>query len=334
MTGRPWLATAVLALLMAHSSAQTNTEWRDSSPHRIQFVTVAENVRLEVADWGGSGRPVVLLPGLGATAHTFDDFAPRLAHDCQVHVYGITRRGFGASSVPATGYRADQLGDDVLAVLDSLKLNSPVLVGSSFAGAELSSVGSHKPGRVAGLVYLDAAYPYAFDNGKGWSLEEFMKQEIPQPPPSDAADLASFAAYQAWLRGLAGVVPPEADIRQTMESGADGSVRKPRAPAWVTEAVFSGMRKFTEISVPVLAIYALPTDRSTWLEHTKDAAAHARGEAYLARLRALTEKQAGALEEGVVNARVVRLPGAKHLVFLSNEVDVLREMHTFLASLM
>jgi len=193
---------------------------------------VGEGVRLEVLDWGGSGRPVVLLAGLGATAHVFDDFAPKLAQGCQVHVYAVTRRGFGGSSVPATGYDADRLGDDVVAVLDALKLNAPVLAGSSFGGAELSSVGSRKTARVAGLVYLDAAYPYAFDNGKGWSLEDFMKQEIPQPPPSHTTDLASFAAYQAWLRGLAGVVPPEADIRQTMESGTDGGVRKPRAPEW------------------------------------------------------------------------------------------------------
>lgn len=139
-----------------------------------------------------------MLTGLGATAHIFDDFAPKLASDCQVHVYGITQRGFGASSVPATDYEADQLGDDVLTVLDLLKLNTPVLVGSSLGGTEQSSIGSRKPGRVAGLVYLDAAYPYAFDNGKGWSLEEFMKQEIPQPPPSDAGDLVGFVAYQAW----------------------------------------------------------------------------------------------------------------------------------------
>jgi non-heme chloroperoxidase len=91
---------------------------------------------------GCFGRRVILLSGLGTTAHTFDDFAPKLPHDCHVHVYAITRLGFGASSVPAIGYDADRLGDDVLAVLDSLKLSTPVLLGASFGGAELSSVGS------------------------------------------------------------------------------------------------------------------------------------------------------------------------------------------------
>jgi len=69
------------------------------------------------------------------------------------HVYGISRRGFGASSSPAaTGnaYDADRLGDDVLVVIDSLKLNKPVLVGHSVAGEELSSVGSRHPKRCRG----------------------------------------------------------------------------------------------------------------------------------------------------------------------------------------
>jgi pimeloyl-ACP methyl ester carboxylesterase len=57
---------------------------------------------------------------------------------------------------------ANRLGDDVIAILDTLKLARPVLVGHSIAGEELSSIGSRHPERVAGLVYLDAGYPYAF----------------------------------------------------------------------------------------------------------------------------------------------------------------------------
>jgi len=126
----------------------------------VQFISVDTGVKLEVLDWGGSGRPLVLLAGLETTAHIFDDFAPKLTP--QYHVYGITRRGCGASSAPNTGYSADRLGDDVLAVLDALKLNRPVLVGHSIAGEELSSVGTRHPDRIAGLIYLDAGYAYAY----------------------------------------------------------------------------------------------------------------------------------------------------------------------------
>lgn len=148
--------------------ATKETAWPlDTSPHQTQFVTVEDGVKLEVLDWGGSGRPIVLLAGLGDTAHTYDRFALKLTPS--YHVYGITRRGFGASTAPAPGYSADRLGDDVLAVLDALKLNKPVLVGHSVAGEELSSVASRHPGTVAGLVYLDAGYGYAFyDRSRGW----------------------------------------------------------------------------------------------------------------------------------------------------------------------
>jgi len=51
---------------------------------------------------------------------------------------------------------------EMLAVLDALKLDKPVLVGHSFAGQELSSVASRFPDKIGGVVYLDAAYSYAF----------------------------------------------------------------------------------------------------------------------------------------------------------------------------
>src|ERR1700694_1086611 len=157
MAIRTWL---IISLLLAPLWAQSASAWRDHSPHTVRFVTVDNNVRLEVLDWGGSGRPIVLLAGMGNTAHVFDEFAPKLTSD--FHAYGITRRGFGASSVPESGYDADRLGEDVLAVIDSLHLSAPVLAGHSVAGQELSSLGSRHPDRISGLIYLDAAYPYAY----------------------------------------------------------------------------------------------------------------------------------------------------------------------------
>src|SRR5215470_1930630 len=143
-----WTQGTALPLELRRATKQT--AWQiDPSNHKIQFIPVDANVKLEVLDWGGSGRPVVLLAGLGDNAHVYDDFAPKLTGS--YHVYGITRRGFGASSAPESGYSADRLGDDVLAVINALKLNRPVLVGHSVAGEELSSVGSRHPERVAGL---------------------------------------------------------------------------------------------------------------------------------------------------------------------------------------
>lgn len=182
------------------------------------------------------------------------------------------------------------------------------------------------------MIYLDAAYSYAFDNGNAPTLEELL-QGTPEPPPPGAADVASFAAYRSWLKRMTGVMLPESELRQTMETEADGSVGKSRTSPKVQQAIFSGMKKYTDLRLPVLAIFAVPSYRGTWLDGTEDSALHARAEAYVSRARVLTEKQAKVFEEGVPGARVVLLSGGHHLVFISNEADVLREMRTFVATL-
>jgi pimeloyl-ACP methyl ester carboxylesterase/anti-sigma regulatory factor (Ser/Thr protein kinase) len=155
-------STFYLSLPLTLARATPATAWKDPSPHTVSFVNADQNVKLEVLDWGGpsTGRTLVLVPGLGNTAHIFDVLATKLT--ARYHVVGVTRRGFGDSSAPASGYGADRLGDDVLAVIDALKISQPVLAGHSLGGEELSSIGSRHPEKVAGLIYLDAGYSYAF----------------------------------------------------------------------------------------------------------------------------------------------------------------------------
>jgi hypothetical protein len=94
--------------------------WHDPSRHTVQFISVEDGVRLEVLDWGGSGRSVVLLAGLGTTAHVFDGFAEKLADS--YHVYGITRRGYGASARTQSRYSEQRRAEDDLRIIDALKL--------------------------------------------------------------------------------------------------------------------------------------------------------------------------------------------------------------------
>lgn len=306
----------LLIALLPPLYSQQSVPWRDPSPHTVRFVTVEENVRLEVLDWGGTGRPVVLLPGGGFTAHVFDDFAPKLTTDH--HVYAVTRRGFGASGFSTTENPVDRLRDDVLAVIDALELKKPVLVGHSIAGAELSAVATAHPDRVAGLVYLEAGYPYAFDNGEGPKMKEFQTRGPgPAPPHPGDADLASFSALQNWDAEVYGSRKPEAELRQTWESDLLGRPVKPRnfPGSQMFTAIMTSTRKFTDIAVPALVVFAIPV----------------RAESFTT-LDAVKERQAKAFERGVPTARVVRLRG-DHFIFLSNEPDTLREMRSFLACL-
>lgn len=318
----------VTAWLPFSAPAQQAAAWHDPSPHKIQFITVENDVKLEVLDWGGTGRPLVFLAGLGATAHVFDDFAPKLTPE--FHVYGITRRGFGASSHPDAGYLADRLGDDVIAVLDALHLERPVLVGHSIAGEELSSVGSRHPERVAGLIYLDAAYQHAFHDP---DLEEVLKgaPHAPQLPPIPAATDAERENFHTWalrLKNLYGLDPPESEYHETREVTPEGHVGDMKANKALE--VTEGEEQYTDIRVPALAIYAIPHDQGPYVK------AHTTPEALAAidaRDAAAATEQARAFQAGVPSARVVILPHANHYVFMSNEADVLREMRAFLGKL-
>ncbi len=282
-------------------------------------------------DWGGSGRSIVFLAGGGNTAHVFDDFAPKFT--AHYHVYAITRRGFGASGYSAADDPADRLGDDVLAVIGSLKLNRPILVGHSIAGAELSSVANSHPDRLTALVYLDAAYSYAFNNGKGASIKKFQELRGPQPPPPGVADLASFNALRKYDERMNGFRFPEAELRQQRESTLDGEVGKQRdfSGSALSMSLMMGTKKYTDIPVPTLVIFANPHSQGPWVDGNTDRSVQSAAKAYSTALVALTERQEKAVEDGVPTAHVVTLPGANHYIFLSNEADVLREMRVFLA---
>jgi pimeloyl-ACP methyl ester carboxylesterase len=296
-----------IALTSLSASALHAQDRTDSSPHTAQFVTVSKGVKLEVLDWGGGGRPLIFLAGMGNTAHVFDNFAPKFA--AKYHVYGITRRGFGASSQPAPtvdNYSARRLGDDVLAVMDALKINRPVLVGHSVAGEELSSVGSRYPEKVAGLIYLDAGYGYAYYDrvhGDVWLDLMDVRKRIDQLQAGTARD-----PKPLWQGMLTDVSHLDKALREITKEMA--SMPSPRNPPPIPTAIQFGAEKYTEIHVSILAFFALPRV-----------------------FDAHTSEQADAFEAGLPSAHVVRLQNADHFVFNSNEAEVFREMNAFLAQL-
>ncbi|MGA2351805.1 MAG: alpha/beta hydrolase [Terracidiphilus sp.] len=296
----------------------------DSSPHQVQFVTVAEGVQLEVLDWGGFGRPIIFLAGAGDTAHTFDNFAPKFTG--QNHVYGITRKGFGASSKPAPAngnYSADGLGDDVLAVMQALRIERPVLVGHSIAGEELSSIGSRFPNKISGLIYLDAATGFAFYDPAHPLIEIDMNNIKKRIEEIEAGGVDE----QEKLRELeVAIARFETYLHQNNEDVKTMPPLPPRPP--IGAALNFGMEKYTSIPVPALAIFACPHDWSHFFPNDPERRA-ARLDADSARCSAQAEAFAG----GVPTARVVRIPNADHYVHRSNEAQVIDEMKKFLSNL-
>ena len=327
----------LLALAVTNSTpyTQNSAPWHDPSPHKLQFVTVEEGVRLEVLDWGGSGRNLVLLAGSGNTAHVFDDFAPKLSQ--YSHVYGITRRGFGASTHPDSGYDQQRLADDVLHVLDTLKIVAPVLAGHSMSGEELTTLGDEHSDRQAGLVYLDAtADPTDYPGSSAAYMALFnklpaaMRANGSEP---DASDLRSFKAFHDFKVRQNGYEYPEAELRANSNQNPDGSVGSGNAPEKVHFAIGRGAlpRDYSRIRVHILALFSSLSINYRY--QPKDAQERAAIEEFDAATEVYVHRYKKNLLKAKGGVRIVDLPHADHYLFLSNEADVLREMRVFIASL-
>jgi pimeloyl-ACP methyl ester carboxylesterase len=321
-----WISILLMSVSLLIAQKSQNV---DSSPHSVEMISVEPNVKLEVLDWGGTGRPLVLLTGLGDDAHIFDEFAPKLA--AKYHVYGISRRGRGASSTPepdATNYTATRLGKDVLAVLDALRLDKPVIAGHSIAGEELSYIGSHYPEKVAGCIYLEAEYPYALYDQANSGLEvdaiELRKQlrqftnGYAQEPVKDYSDV------------IANLERVEKEIKEHQQDTKD-LPSTPVSPRMTPDlfAIMEGRERFTTIHVPALVIVA---EEDNPAPSGDDPQAHAQA-ARLVLTKRTKELQVAAWKRQVPSAQVVVIPHATHYVFRSNEAEVLREMNNFIATL-
>ena len=325
----------LVCLLVLAGALAGEQQWRDPSPHQVRRIPVDSSVRLEVLDWGGSGPPIVLL-GCYLSAHMYDDFAPKLTN--QFHVYGLTRRGIGASDKPAGGYTVQRSANDVLGVLDALNLQQSVLVGHSCAGQILTMFASQHSDRLSGLVYLDGASdPTMTPADVGAKMPDPATLPRPIKPPP-APDNTSFEALRVSQRSTRGWAFPEAELRQQYVANSDGSVGRSLLSPVIRRAITVDARvkpDYSGIRVPVLALYQRepPFEEvaSNFLIRTEQERAALRQE-YEA-TRALYARWQRDLLAGVPTARIVELPGASLYMFLSNEPEVLREIRAFAATL-
>ena len=318
-----------LALLTFNPSTPWATDYKpaackDHTPHTIRFVKVAPGVELEVLDWGGKGKAMVLLAGGGDNAHVFDQFAFQFTD--YFRVIGITRRGYLPSSQPRNGYDVPTRTADDIAVLDALGIRTAVFAGHSAAGAELSELGSNHAARVDKLVYLDAAD----------LSQRFVpsRREPPLPDYTDA-DLKSLQLYQAATARLQALRTPAPAACHGLRFAADGRILNSTTPDWVSEKTFASVSSrpptdWAKIKAPRLGIFALftPEARQAWYWYLSpsdkakfDAAWGPIVDWHRRTIRKFTEGN---------SADTFLMPGAPHYIYINNEAQVVRRMRTFL----
>jgi pimeloyl-ACP methyl ester carboxylesterase len=121
-----------------------------------EIVTVSDGTRIAVHDYGGSGRPIVLLHGLMGRASTWWRHARWLAEHGRVVALDARGHGGTVSATPGP-WPTERFVDDVITVLDALALEPAVLIGHSMGGLHAWETAAARPDRVVALVVEDMA---------------------------------------------------------------------------------------------------------------------------------------------------------------------------------
>ncbi len=116
----------------------------------------SDGVDLEVVEFGGAGRPVVLLHGLMGRATTWWPIARELQRHGRV--LGPDARGHGRSGRPdASAWDPERMALDVVELLLELDAGPAALVGHSMGGLSALLAAARRPDLVSAVVVEDMA---------------------------------------------------------------------------------------------------------------------------------------------------------------------------------
>jgi len=125
---------------------------------------------LRLWEWGGSGPPALLLHSLAAHSHWWDWAAPLLA--TRFSVIALDLRGHGESSwAEPAAYHASDYAGDIVAVLDHLAWEAPLVIGHSLGGYVGAWLAAHHADRVGALVIADTMTQWS-EEETAWALRQ------------------------------------------------------------------------------------------------------------------------------------------------------------------
>lgn len=317
-----WLVAALLGVSPALGAAS----WVDTAAHRVAVAQV-NGIALQYLDWGGTGRPLILIHGLGDNPHVFDDLAPAFTDKFRVIAYA--RRGHPGSEL-AGPYDTRTLTSDLLEFLNRLGITRADLAGWSLGGNEITALAASHPERVAHLVYLDSYDPA--DPAFRAAFAALPPQLVDVP----AAARVSLPAYLAYRERtdfpeIRNVTRIEAYLRASVVVQPDGTVSDGIPPA-VQEQLFKSLwsnprRDYRSIQAPVLAIYA----ESVFDLRTPDASRRAAIREWESTYwRSFQESSIEQMRREIPSARILRVPGAHVNFFVVSKAEVVRAMRRFL----
>lgn len=145
-----------------------------------------------------------MLPGPTDSWRSYQSILERLSGSTRG--IAISLRGHGDSDKPATGYSVQDFADEIVELLDALKIDRAVLAAHSGACMAARRVALDRPERVSGLV-LEASPTTLLGNA---ALEEFVTSVV-----SGLSDPIDPDVARAWIGDTSSAdntVRPETDL--------------------------------------------------------------------------------------------------------------------------
>jgi N-formylmaleamate deformylase len=177
---------------------------------------------------GGDKPTLVLLHGLTANGACWTGLAHLLEKEYDIIMPDA--RGHGESGAPDYGYRYEDHANDVIGLINSLRLPPPVLLGHSMGGMTAAVLASRSPKLLRGLILADPTFLSTkvqreirdSDVGDqhrrilGKSLDELVADLQSRHPnrSSDTIELIARARLQTSMAAFDVLTPPNPDYKQ------------------------------------------------------------------------------------------------------------------------
>ncbi len=237
-------------LLLVLALVVTGLPAHAASAPRAPTVPSADGIPIAYEVHGQGSPALVLVHGWSCDRGYWKEQVADLAPEHQLVMIDLA--GHGESGLGRKDYTMASFGEDVAAVVDSLKLEHVVLVGHSMGGDVIVEAAKRLPGKVAGLVWVD----------------DYKSLGTPHSAEEVDAFVAKFrkdfrGTTTGFVRGLFG---PGADPKLVERVAKDMASAPPAVALSALQNSFSYSRQVTatlaELKLPVVAINSdrEPTD--------------------------------------------------------------------------
>lgn len=177
--------------------------------------TTVNGLKLHYVDWGGQGKPpMILLHGIARAAHFFDHIAPHFAQ--QYRVIAVDMRGHGESAWhPDGAYLVEDYTSDIEALIEQLGLRNLTLWGASTGGRVAQMIAGRHPDRTRAVIVEDvgAERPAEISNrrgnrmvreAEGWANVEEMLEHVKAAYPRTPEPILRYQLQHGAKQGANG----------------------------------------------------------------------------------------------------------------------------------